>query len=91
MGSLVRLLMTIAPFLSVLMPRTMILSRDDLFFGKSLFHVRIPLNGLYMILHLTLGAGQQLSRSVNMGVSYQGQLGSDAKDHGVRANVGIEF
>ena len=30
MGSLVRLLMTIAPFLSVLMPRTMILSRDVL-------------------------------------------------------------
>lgn len=40
---------------------------------------------------LEAGVALQLSRSVNMGVSYQRQLGSDAKDHGVRANVGIEF
>lgn len=40
---------------------------------------------------LEAGVAMQLSRSVNVGVSYQGQLGSDAKDHGVRANVGIAF
>ncbi|MGO3891627.1 MAG: autotransporter domain-containing protein [Paenalcaligenes sp.] len=40
---------------------------------------------------LEAGVAMQLSRSVNVGVSYQGQLGSDAKYHGVRANVGIAF
>jgi outer membrane autotransporter protein len=40
---------------------------------------------------LEAGVGVKLSRSVSVGLSYQGQLGSDAKDHGVRANVGIAF
>ncbi|MGG4606476.1 autotransporter-associated beta strand repeat-containing protein [Paenalcaligenes sp. Me131] len=40
---------------------------------------------------LEAGVGVKLSRSVTLGVSYQGQLGSDGNDHGVRANLGIEF
>ncbi|TGV10365.1 autotransporter domain-containing protein, partial [Alcaligenaceae bacterium 429] len=40
---------------------------------------------------LEAGLGLKLSRSVTLGVSYQGQLGSDGNDHGVRANLGIEF
>jgi outer membrane autotransporter protein len=40
---------------------------------------------------LEAGVGVKLSRSVTLGVSYQGQLGSDANDHGVRANLGIQF
>lgn len=57
--------------------------------GEAFSITGVPLSRNSVVLEA--GAGMMLSRSVSVGMSYHGQLGSDAKDHSIRANVGIAF